>query len=169
MLPDVNLQVRPAILNVHRLMEIMPKKTFISYAFDDKEVVHSGNSFTQPHGGQIQGKFLRVQRFVADQGTKAIDNEIKRVIDQCDAALFVVGNNNHNSPWIKREVELATSKGLKIVVSRIPGTTGAIPNALLTQRVTEVSYTPDAIAAELAKPRKPLANALPNEARKNRR
>lgn len=133
----------------------MTKKTFISYAFDDKEIVHSGGSFTEAQGGKVQGQFVRVQKFVGDKGDKAIDAEIKRVIDQCDAALFVVGNNNHNSPWIKREVELATSKGLKIVVARVPGTTGAVPEALVRQGKAEVSFTPEAISAQLEAQRKP--------------
>ncbi|WP_201495281.1 TIR domain-containing protein [Rubrivivax sp. A210] len=146
----------------------MTKKTFISYAFDDKEIVHSGRSFTQAQGGQVQGQFVRVEKFVADKGEKAIDAEIKRVIDQCDAALFVVGNNNHNSPWIKREVELATSKGLKIVIARVPGTTGAIPEALVRQGRTEVSFTPKAISAQLEAHRRPSAQSPLPPSKKSR-
>jgi hypothetical protein len=48
----------------------------------------------------------------------------------CDAALFIVGNNNHNSPWILREAELAISMNLHLVLTRIPESTGAIPPIL---------------------------------------
>jgi len=48
----------------------------------------------------------------------------------CDAALFVVGDNSHNSPWINREVELAVSKGLALVATQLPHTSGGIPNKL---------------------------------------
>ncbi len=108
----------------------MASKIFVSYNFNDRAVVNTVKSMTQNAGGKIDGKFVFVTNDVSDQGGKAIDQEIRSVMSGCDAALFVVGDNSHNSPWINREVELAVSKGLSLVATQLPNTFGGIPNKL---------------------------------------
>ena len=56
----------------------MARKVFISYNFNDKQLVHSIKSFFQPYGGTVQGKPVFVTDNVSKDGDKAIDNEIKQ-------------------------------------------------------------------------------------------
>jgi len=127
----------------------MAKKIFVSYNFNDKEVVHTVQSMMQSNQGKIQGKLVFVENDVSHEGTNAIDREIRRVIYGCDVALFVVGNNNHNSPWINREAELAISNGACIVVSKLPKTNGGIPNALIHHHYYEANWSSNDLSYHL--------------------
>ena len=129
----------------------MANRIFVSYNFNDREISRSINSFTQSHGGPVRGNFIFVKNDVSAYGETAIDKEIKEVMSGCDSAFFVIGNNNHNSPWINREAVLAMSKGLKIVVSSFPNTNGGVPSVLRDIPYTEVKWTPSNIAQELNK------------------
>ncbi|WP_432454695.1 TIR domain-containing protein [Agarivorans sp. QJM3NY_29] len=129
----------------------MANRIFVSYNFNDREISRSINSFTQSHGGPVRGSFVFVENDVSAYGDHAIDKEIKDVMTGCDSALFIVGDNNHNSPWINREAVLAMSKGLKTVVSRFPNTNGGMPLQLRKTPHTEVKWSPFNIAKELNK------------------
>jgi len=126
-------------------------RIFVSYNFNDREISRSIKSFAQSLGGPVRGNFLFVENDVSAYGDIAIDKEIKGVMSGCDSAFFVIGNNNHNSPWINREVVIAMSKGLKIVISRFPNTNGGVPNQLRNIPYTEVQWRPSNIAKALNK------------------
>ncbi len=108
----------------------MSTRIFVSYNFNDREIAHTVRNFSQTFGGKVDGTFALVENNVSASGERAIDDEIRRIMQGCDAALFIVGNNNHNSPWILREAELAISMNLHLVLTRIPESTGAIPPIL---------------------------------------
>lgn len=129
----------------------MANRIFVSYNFNDREISRSINSFTQLHGGPVRGNFIFVENDVSGYGDHAIDKEIKDVMTGCVSAFFIVGDNNHNSPWINREVVLAMSKGLKIVISRFPNSNGGVPSQLRNIPYTEVQWTASNIAKELNK------------------
>ena len=124
----------------------MATKTFISYNFNDREIAHSVRSMFQNNGGPINGHCV----FVSGSSTPSyeIDNNINATMSGCDAALFIVGDNNHNSPWINREAELAISKNLPIVITQLPGTYGGTPHALAGNGVY-ANFSGSAIAQEL--------------------
>ncbi len=124
----------------------MASKIFVSYNFNDKEIARTLNGYLTKNGGKIDGKFVFVTNDVSDYGDNAIDREIRSVMSGCDAALFVVGDNSHNSPWINREVVLAVSKRLKRVVTRPKGYTGGIPNALYGTSYTEAGWSMNDLA-----------------------
>lgn len=127
----------------------MSNRIFVSYNFNDREISRSINSFTQSQGGLVRGNFIFVKNDVSAYGDAAIDKEIKEVMSGCDSAFFVIGDNSHNSPWINREVDLAISKGLKIVVSNFPNTSGGVPNKLKHVPHTKVAWSPLDIARAL--------------------
>ena len=129
----------------------MANRIFVSYNFNDREISRSINSFTQLHGGPVRGNFIFVENDVSAYGDHVIDKEIKEVMTGCDSAFFIVGDNNHNSPWINREADLAISKGLKIVVSKFPNTNGGVPHQLRQIPHTEVKWIPADIAKALNK------------------
>ncbi|HEX6745666.1 MAG TPA: toll/interleukin-1 receptor domain-containing protein [Longimicrobium sp.] len=126
----------------------MSTPVFISYNFvSDREYAHNIGVFFQPRG-PCQG----TPRFVKDVsagGDRAIDDEIRRAMDGCVAAVFVCGQNSHNSPWINREAQLAISLGLGIVALRAPGALGGIPAELEAVNPPLVPWDSDAFCAAL--------------------
>jgi len=119
----------------------MASRIFVSYNFNDRNISYTVKSRLQGSGGLVQGIFLFVVNDVSFQGDLAIDLEIRQTMSGCDAALFIVGNNNHNSPWINREAELAISRGLNIVVTKLPETSGGIPNILNSSNYTLAEWS----------------------------
>lgn len=116
------------------------KKIFVSHVFNDREITHSIKGMSVIHSGILNVRFVFVENDVSIEGSDAIDKEIRNVMTDCNVALFLVGNNNHNSPWIEREVQLATSKGLPIIVMRLPHTSGGVPNALRNKPFKECKW-----------------------------
>ncbi|SIO94773.1 toll/interleukin-1 receptor domain-containing protein [Vibrio spartinae] len=124
----------------------MAKKIFVSYNFNDKEIVHSVKNMLQSNGGKINGQFSFVTSDFSAQGNDAINKEIKKVMSDCDAALFLVGDNSHNSPWINREVQLAKSLNLHIVLTRLPDSRGAAPKGLTDSYYPEAEWKANDLA-----------------------
>ncbi len=122
------------------------KNVFVSYNFKDQEVVHTVQNMAGQFSGGNFAKF-ELTKNVALQGDAAIDQEIRRVMNSCDSVLFVIGNNNHNSPWINREVELAISADKRLVLTRLPGTTGGPPARLAGHPIAE--WKPNKLADAL--------------------
>lgn len=124
----------------------MPKKTFISYNYSDAELAHTVRSHFNNGGGPIQGKPVSVKENVSDDGPKAIDRTIKQAMSGCDEALFIVGDNAHNSRWISREAELAVSQGIPVTVAQLPGSNGGVPEALNKVPHEKVAFSGTQIA-----------------------
>ena len=126
----------------------MSAPVFISYNFtDDRELAHNIGVFFQPRG-LCHGE----PRFVGNVsagGDDAIDREILRTLRDCAAAIFVYGDNAHNSPWINREAELAISLGIGIVALRAPGTSGNLPNALRAINPPRADWSAESLCGEL--------------------
>lgn len=108
----------------------MARRIFVSYNFNDRELAHSIHGMSQENGGPVQGKFEFVTNDVARHGDAAIASEIKRIMQRCDAALFIVGDNSHNSPWINYEAQLVDTFRLRTAVTRHPKATGGVPHQL---------------------------------------
>ncbi len=116
------------------------KKIFVSYNFKDRSISHSIKGMSKGNSGPVNGRFIFVENDVSGDGDYAIDREIKNTMDSCDVALFLVGNEIHNSPWINREVEIATSKNIPIIVMRQPRASGGVPNSLKNRNYKECSW-----------------------------
>jgi len=122
------------------------KKIFVSYNFNDRNTSHSIKGMSKYYSGPVNGRFIFVENDVSKEGDSAIDREIKNTMFDCDIALFLVGSESHNSPWIEREVELATSKNLPIIVMQQPNVKGGIPNSLKNRCYTESSWNAHALS-----------------------
>ncbi len=59
--------------------------------------------------GPIEAYPIWVEKNVSAAGDNAIRKEIRRIMDQCDVAFFLIGQDVHNSPWIEYEVMYALS------------------------------------------------------------
>lgn len=104
---------------------------FVSFNYSDKEMVGNLKGLGI---SELSIKWHYIETDLSNSGENAIDNEIRSQIRQCSVALFLVGDNAHNSPWIKREAKLAESLAVKRIVVRHPGTTGAPPPELSSIR-----------------------------------
>lgn len=127
----------------------MSRWVFISYNFNNRELVRTLKNYFQDRGGPCAGKPLYVTNDVSKDGDSAIDREIRSVMDQCAAAIFVIGDDNHNSPWIEREAKIASSRDLAIVAVRLPDTTGALPPKLREMKIQIEDWGPDALCTAL--------------------
>lgn len=116
----------------------MANKVFVSSNFNDRAVVNTINNMIAR--GRYYGDIFFVENDVSSEGAFAIDREINRIMNSCDAVLFVVGDNCHNSPWIEREVELAYSKNLPVIVTQLPKTFGGPPNGLKDKKYTVAKW-----------------------------
>jgi len=122
----------------------MSKNIFISYKFDDAELVRTLPSWFQRNGGRCEGTPIFVDPTIPPGGTNAIDEKILRTMENCAAVLFVVGDNNHNSPWINREAKIAISLPRPITAVQLEGSTGGLPNELknLNQQIELLEWGP---------------------------
>jgi hypothetical protein len=127
----------------------MSRLVFISYNFKNRELSHTLKNYFQELGGPCEGKPLYVTRDVSEEGAAAIDLEIRAMMDRCTAAIFVIGDDNHNSPWIEREAEIASSRGIAIVAVRLRRTTGALPPKLREMNIQTEDWEPDALCTAL--------------------
>ena len=116
----------------------MARKVFVSFNFKDSSLSYTLNNMTQSTGCHF---------VYANEHTHHIDQLIKDKMRGCCAALFVVGNDNHNSPWINREVELANSMGLTLYVTQLPNTNGGLPNELKDKPYQCVSWSESGISS----------------------
>lgn len=99
-------------------------RLFVSYNFNDRAVVHNFAQLDLPRSWET----VFVNSGLTDP--RELDQEIKETIRSCDAAAFVIGDNSHNSPWIERESQLATSFALPVLLLRLPNSTGAPPDLI---------------------------------------
>ena len=120
----------------------MARNIFVSFNFKDKALAGTIEAMREARGQSVPGRFVWVENDVSAGGDPAIDREIRRVMAGCDSALFCIGDNSHNSPWIEREAALAESLDLKVVVARLPGTSGGLPARLRRAGHAEVRWNP---------------------------
>lgn len=127
----------------------MSQKVFISYNFKNRELAGSVKNFFAPLGGPCEGSPVYVENDVSADGENAIDREIASVMGSCKAALFIIGDEDHNSPWIERESRIAISQALAMVAVQHPGTTGAPPPSLREAKVPFVEWNPESLCEAL--------------------
>ncbi len=118
----------------------MAKSIFVSYNFNDKAVSHAVQEMIADHQEDIHGKVVFVENDVSYNGATAVDWEIEHTMEQCDAALFVLGEGHHNSPWLNQECEHALKKNIPIMVTSLPGEAFQTPRALSDDNCTVLGW-----------------------------
>lgn len=106
----------------------MAKHIFVSYNFNDREVSRSVKQMIEDQN--LEGQIVVVENDVSYNGSTAIDWEIEHTMERCDAALFVIGDNARNSPWIEREAAHAIAKDIPVLATQLPGMDGECPSQL---------------------------------------
>ena len=122
------------------------KSLFVSSVFEDNSCISKLNEWAE--NSQLEGVVITHEtEDKRHEGQQAIDNHIRKKIEGSAAVLVAVGDDTHNHDWIRREVELANNFNKQVIVTRLPGTTGAKPEIL--KKYEEVEFTPDAIQKKL--------------------
>lgn len=127
----------------------MSMQIFVSYNFDNHATARNVKTFFQQQGGRCQGRPVFVEGDLSLKGDAAIDAAILRVMEPCVAVLFVVGDDDHNSPWIDREAQVALSRNLGVVAVRVPNTSGGLPNRIARLDIPFVSWGQDTLCDAL--------------------
>jgi len=106
----------------------MAKKVFLSFNFKEKNYLNDARNLFAPYLGTLEATPIFVERDVSENGPKAIEQEIQRVMGPCVGLIVVVGDVAHNSPWIDYELGYANSAKIPKIAVRHPNATGGVPN-----------------------------------------
>lgn len=121
-------------------------RVFVSYNYEDRDLVHGIDALFQSRGGRLPGTPTRVRRTLTGASRHEIEQEIERVLFTCVTTLFVIGRDVHNSPWIDFEAKTAAQHGMPIVLMSLPGIRYGPPAALLNRPILEWN-SPEVAAA----------------------
>jgi len=105
----------------------MPQSIFLSYVYEDKRHRDNVERWFANHAVGPNRVAIAEAEDRRASGENAIKNYLRPMIRGSAAVLCLIGNNTHNSNWVKYELDVATSLNKKIVLARIQGTTGAAP------------------------------------------
>ncbi len=117
----------------------MARRVFISYNYQDSQIADSLPSMRRGQPHQRPGRFVYVTGTDTNHTRHAFDSEVRRVMQGCDAAVFLIGGGHHHSPYLDEEARLAVSRGLPIVVARLTGSSEDTPPALRSFPMVEVN------------------------------
>lgn len=106
----------------------MPQSIFISYVYEDKNYRDNVERWSTRELIGPNRVTIAESADLRQGGERAIERHLKPKIRGAATVLCLVGNNTHNSEWVQYELDVATSLGKKIVLARIPGTSGAAPH-----------------------------------------
>jgi len=138
----------------------MAKRIFVSCNFTDKGVTEQVKSMLAQHQKDIDAQVKFVENDVSYNGQTAIDWEIEHTLEDCDAALFVLGDKFRSSPWLEKEAECAISRHLPIFTTHLPGSDTSAPEVL--ERCESIEVAQDQPHENLVFPEEvlPRGNAL---------
>ena len=108
----------------------MARKIYIASNFSDQALTASLPPIQKNLFGLRKGDFLFAGHELASQPAAVIDAQLCALIGAADAAIFLLGDQQHTSPLIEREAELAIASGLLILGARIRGSTNPPPARL---------------------------------------
>jgi hypothetical protein len=119
----------------------MAKSIFVSYNFNDREVSQAVKTMMSAQQNNIDGDIVFVENDVSYNGPTAVNWEIEHTMEDCDAALFVVGDSLLSSPWIDQEAQHAKSKDIPMMATCIPGNEEVVSaNDMITDNCTMLGW-----------------------------
>jgi hypothetical protein len=105
----------------------MPQSIFLSYVHEDKP--HRDNVERWVRQGLLGPNIVTTAEFVdlRQMGERAVEDHLKPKIRGAAIVLCLVGQDTHNHSWVRYELQVAASLGKRIILARIPNTTGLAP------------------------------------------
>jgi hypothetical protein len=126
----------------------MTTSVFVSHVYEDR------NWIAQLRDWNAKGQLGPNLTFTTEtddtrqNGETAIKNHVRPFILGASVVLVLIGDDAHNHDWVRYEIDVALSNRKRLVLARIPGTTGAPP--LHTSGMTIVKWTPESLRIALA-------------------
>ncbi|OHD16843.1 MAG: hypothetical protein A2Y34_04680 [Spirochaetes bacterium GWC1_27_15] len=118
------------------------KQVFISYKYEDIKYKNKIKNWAiEKRLGDIN--IIGETEDVRQGGMNAIQQHLSPKLTGASCVLVLVGNDTHNSVGVDYEIKHAKSQNKKIIVVRIPQTTGAAP--IIIRNIKEVVFDPNAI------------------------
>lgn len=124
----------------------MASSLFLSYVYEDRRF-----------GDEI-GNWVRAGYFgdavitsetqdLRQHGDRAIETHLKPKIRGAACVLCLVGQDTHNHGWVRYELQVAASLNKRVVLIRIPNTTGPAPEGF--RHLPLINMDPHSIADEV--------------------
>jgi MTH538 TIR-like domain (DUF1863) len=126
---------------------VMPHSIFISTVYEDSPLIFQLEVWARENRLGNQVVVTHETKDLRTFGYDAIRKHLRTKIEGASAVLILVGRDTHNHDWISVEVELANSFNKKLVVVRIPNTSGNFPPILVNHSIIE--FKPDSIRQAL--------------------
>ncbi len=110
-------------------------RIFVSYRWEDRDHKEGFRGLLMnPNNELFDVPIEEIQRF---DTTEEIQRYLNTKIRQASAIVVLIGNNTHNGPWVKHELEVANSQRKPIIPVRIPETNGGLPAIIRNQDLIE--------------------------------
>ncbi len=126
----------------------MKKQVFVTSTEEDKryrnKVMKWGT--TNKLGPKVSVMSIDEPRFLHPDGSPN-RQILSWALKESSLVVILVGDKNHNHPWLDWEGEFCHQWGIKRVVMRIPYTEGRLPEEFRLLR--EIAYNPNAIEKEI--------------------
>ena len=105
----------------------MPQSIFLSYVHEDKQQREHVERWAE--SGKLGPNRVTVaeSKDLRQQGDAAIKAHLEPKIRGAAAVVCLIGQDTHNHDWVKVELDLARSMNKKVILARVPGTTGSAP------------------------------------------
>ena len=116
-------------------------KFFLSYKWEDRESANGLEGLLKNPNNKYKHFTEREQKDMRNKGENAVKNYLKGIIQDCDALIWLIGNDTHNATGVRYELEVAKSLGKKIIAVRIPQTTAGLPYLLRSWGIAEVKWS----------------------------
>lgn len=119
----------------------MPASLFISHVYED---LHACDTIRAWAAQGLLGLDVVVtgeSEDVRQGGYGAIRSHLSPKLQGAAAVIVLVGNNTHNHKWIEYEAQHALSNRKRVIVVRIPNTTGAAPLVVAGLGIIPMTYS----------------------------
>ena len=123
----------------------MSYSVFVSYVYDDASSL--AESLVQwGREGRLGPNVVATKERLdyRPEGQGGVRRELNALMNGAAMMIAVVGNNSHDRPWPRHEVNYMLSARKPVIVVRMHQTTGAAPEGL--RDLPEVTFEPNAIA-----------------------
>lgn len=115
-------------------------RIFISYKWEDKEYYDGLNGLLQNPNNNYVHIVIEEREDLRSKGENSVKDHLRRIIQNCDRVICLIGQDTHNSKWVQYELEVANSQKKRIIAVRVPGTTGGVPNLIRDRRISIIKW-----------------------------
>jgi hypothetical protein len=108
----------------------MSTSVFVSHVYEDKRWIAQLQDWKQRGQFGPDIVFTTETGDVRQYGEAAIKSHLQPYLSGASVVLVLVGQDAHNHDWVRYEADVALSLRKKVVLARLPNTTGAPPQSV---------------------------------------